>query len=378
MKAIRLRTEYLKDPLGIDITSPRLFWNCEGGIAQTAYQIVAVVDGATAWDSGKVASPQMARIPCPVEAVSRRRVTWKVRLWDENDLAGEWSESAFFEWGLLKPADWQAKWITGNYRVDKQRRYPVDCFRHSFSMANQVKRARLYITACGLYEAKLNGAKVGNFCLAPGITDYRKRIQYQTYDVTEMLTEGTNELTLQLADGWYRGSTGAWGHTNQYGTETKLLAQLEIVYADGSTDIVVSDNAWQWSNDGPIRFADNKDGEIVEASRIPSYCGKAKVTVCPVTPTASNNVPVTEHETFHPTITTAPNGKRLLDFGQNLAGYVSFRLHAHEGQRMVWRFGEMLDADGNLTLKNIQCSNKKVTTPLQKIEYTCIDRKSVV
>ena len=102
-----------------------------------------------------------------------------------------------------------------------------------------IRKARLYITACGLYEAKLNGHRVGEFILAPGITDYRKRVQYQTYDVTQLLQGGENELTFQLADGWYRGSCGAWGLKNQYGTETKLLAQLELTIPPNSTADVI-------------------------------------------------------------------------------------------------------------------------------------------
>ena len=364
MKAIRLRTEYLVDPLGIDLQKPRLMWNCEGGVKQTAYQILT-----EKWDSGRVESSSMHAIyPLPLH--SRERVNWRIRLWDENDEPGEWSE-AFFEMGLLEKADWTAKWITGDYAPNKKERYPVDCFRKVFAVKKAVRLARLYITACGLYEAKLNGEKVGAFCLAPGHTDYRKRVQYQTCDVTGLLQTGENELTVQLADGWYRGSCGAWGLTNQYGTETKLLCQLEIEYANGIRETLVSDGSWQWSNDGPIRFADNKDGEIVEAFRTPFYRGHAKETSHPVAPTASDNVPVTEHERFHPVISTAPNGKKLLDFGQNLAGYVAFTVSARVGQRMLWRFGEMLDAEGNLTLKNIQCVGKKKTSPLQQIDYTC-------
>lgn len=364
MNAIRLKTEYLFDPLGIDIQRPRLMWNCDGGVKQTAYQIVT-----EQWDSGKVESATMW-VVYPLELASRERVNWRVRLWDENGAPGDWSE-AFFEMGLLEKADWHAKWIAGDYNVDKKRRYPVDCFRRAFQVEKPVKKARLYITACGLYEARLGGKKVGDFCLAPGHTDYRKRVQYQTYDVTEQLNDGENELTVQLADGWYRGACGAWGRKNQYGSETKLLAQLEITYADGSAAAVFTDQTWQWSDDGPIRFADNQDGEAVEAFRTPMYTGQAKLTKHAVTPTASNNVPVTEHERFTPVITEAPNGNWLLDFGQNLAGYVEFTVNARVGQRMLWRFGELLDADGNLTQKNIQCSNKRVTTPLQKLEYTC-------
>jgi alpha-L-rhamnosidase len=364
MKAIRLRTEYLRDPLGIDVTEPRLMWNCEGGVTQTAYRIVT-----ENWDSGKVTGSSMqARYPRSLQ--SRERVNWRIRLWDENNEPGEWTE-AFFEMGLLEKSEWTARWITGNYTVNRRERYPVDCFQKELSVKKEVRRARLYITACGLYEARLGGKRIGDFCLAPGITDYKKRVQYQTYDVTELLHEGENTLTVQLADGWYRGSCGAWGIRNQYGTETKLLAQLEIDYADGSSETIGTDESWAWSNDGPIRFADNKDGEIVEAYRSPMYSGTAKLTSHKVVPTASNNIPVTEHERFHPVITTAPNGKKLLDFGQNLAGYVSFKAKAHVGQRILWRFGEMLDEDGNLTLKNIQCVGKKKSSPLQQIDYIC-------
>ncbi len=361
MKAINLKTEYLKNPMGIDIQNPRLMWNCEDGVKQTAYQIIT-----EKWDSGKVPSSRMWAV-YPKALTDREHVIWKIRLWDENDEPGIWSE-ACFEVGI---SSWQAKWITGDYKVKKKDRYPVDCFRKGISITKAVLFARLYITACGLYEAKLDGQKVGLFVLAPGHTDYRKRVQYQTYDVTEMLGAGDHTLTVQLADGWYRGSIGAWGIRNQYGTETKLLAQLEITYVDGTVDTVVTDESWDWSNDGPICFADNKDGEVVNANREPSYSGKARVTAHKVIPTASNNVPVVEKERFTPVVTKAPNGKWLLNFGQNIAGYIAFRVQAKQGQRLTFRFGEMLDGDGNLTQRNIQCVSKNKATPLQQIIYTC-------
>lgn len=373
MRAVKLKTEYLKYPVGIDIAAPRLSWNCEGGTVQTAYRILAKVENETVWDSGKVQSSSMAHIPYEGRGLhSRERVVWAVTLWDEKDAEGE-ANSAAFELGLLEHTDWQAKWITGNYKVKKNQRYPVDCFRKTISVGKEVKRARLYITACGLYEARLDGVKIGNFCLAPGYTDYRKRIQYQTYDVTESLTAGDHVLSVQLADGWYRGSVGAWGIKNQYGTETKLLAQLEITYVDGTEETVITDESWDWSNDGPIRFADNKDGEIVDANRKATYRDKVKVTSHNVVPSASNNVPVVERERFTPVVAKAPNGKIILNFGQNIAGYISFHIQARRGQSLIFRFGEMLDETGNLTQKNIQCSNKRVTTPLQKIVYTCRD-----
>ena len=371
MKAVRLRTEYLVNPIGIDIVAPRLYWNAEGGTKQTAYQIIAKSGGKIIWNTGKVASSRMTHILYEGQPLhSREKVYWSVKLWDENGEGGEMSTGSF-EMGLLENTDWEAKWITGNYKVKKSERYPVDCFRKHLSITREVKSARIYITACGLYEARLDGEKIGNYCLAPGHTDYRKRVQYQTYDVTELLSVGDHTMTVQLADGWYRGGCGAWGTRNQYGTETKLLAQLEISYADGKRDLIVTDESWDWSNDGPIRFADNKDGEVVNANREPSYSGKAKATNHQVIPTASNNVSVTEHEQFTPTVSKSPNGKWLLDFGQNIAGYISFRIQAKASQKLTFRFGELLDEEGNLTLKNIQCVSKEKASPLQQIIYTC-------
>uniref|UniRef100_UPI00402583DA family 78 glycoside hydrolase catalytic domain n=1 Tax=Candidatus Fimenecus sp. TaxID=3022888 RepID=UPI00402583DA len=374
MKAINLKCEYLINPIGIDIQNPRLMWNCDGGIKQTAYRIVAKSDEKTVWDSGKVNFSSMYA-EYPHKLKSRERVEWAVTLWDEEDKDGEPSETAFFETGLLAASDFTAKWISGNYRVNKKKRYPVDCFKKQFAAQN-IAKARLYITACGLYEAKINGQRVGNFVLAPGHTDYTKRIQLQTYDVAKLLRNGENDITVELADGWYRGSCGAWGLKNQYGTQTKLYAQLEITDKTGKVTIVGTDKTWAWSDDGKIRFADNKDGEVVEAWRVPSYSGFAKETKCDVMPVSSNNVPVTEHERFTvKQVVTTPGGAKVLDFGQNIAGYISFAVTAKRGQKIKLRFGEMFDENGEFTQKNFQCANKKRTkvTPLQQIEYFCKD-----
>lgn len=372
MQAIRLKTEHLFDPVGVDFVAPRLYWNCSGGRKQAAYQIVAADDsGSTLWDSGKLESAAMCVKWSGAPVPPKTKVLWKVCLWDEDAAVGDWSEASF-ETGI---GAWSAKWITGNYTVNKKERYPVDCFRKVFRAAS-MKKARLYMTACGLYEAVINGQRVGDFVRAPGITDYRKRIQYQIYDVTTLLQDGKNALTVQLADGWYRGSCGAWGLKNQYGTETKLLAQLELTHTDGSVQTVATDAGWDWSNDGPIRFADNKDGEVVYANNVPSYQGKAKVTNHPVTPAASNNVPVTEHERLKAKRITTPSGKTVLDFGQNIAGYAEFTVTAHIGQKIKLRFGELLDENGEFTQKNIQCSSKKITMPLQQVIYTCKEGKN--
>ena len=310
---------------------------------------------------------------------SRDKVSWTVRLWDENDMPGEISEEATFELGLIDLSDWKAKWISGNYKVNKKERYPVDCFRKIFDIPEDktVKNARAYMTACGIYEGKLNGEKMGVFCLAPGHTDYRKRVQYQTVDITSQMRSGRNELIFMLADGWYRGSVGAWGLKYFYGSQTKLMAQIEIEFTDGTTQIVCTDDSFEWTNEGPIRFADNKDGEIYDA-RFDDFVNanweKAKITSHDVVPAASNNFPLVEQEVFtRPELIITPSKKLVLDFGQNIAGYIEFNVTAKAGQRIFMRFGEKLDDNGEFTQANIQCVKKDKITPLQQIEYFCKD-----
>lgn len=370
MRAIDLKTEYLKDPVGTDIQHPRLMWNCEGGTKQTAYRIEAKCDGKTVWDSGKVSSDSMCAA-YPHALSSRQRVEWRVLLWDENGAAGDYSATAFFETGLLHPSDWRAKWIAGNYRVNRKKRYPVDCFRKNFR-AGDVQKARLYVTACGLYEVRINGRKAGDFVLTPGSTDYRKRIQYQTYDVTGLLCSGDNRITAELADGWYRGSNGAKGRRNTYGVQTKLLAQLEITHKNGNVSRICTDGSWDWSADGPVRFADLKDGETVDARRSPSYAGKAAEVKFRANLTSSDNVGVKRMERFAPVkMIVTPSGKKVLEFPQNLSGHISMRLRAHTGQEVHITLGEMLDENGELTLRNVQCLHHGKLSPLQHIDYIC-------
>lgn len=370
MKAVHLRLDYLENPLGIDDIHPELSWTLEGGKKQTAYRIVGKLNGQTVLDSGKIPSSVMSHIPFPWALKSRDRVEWSVVPFDENGQEGEPSEPAFFEMGLLEKSDWQTKWIRGNYRVNKKKRYPVDCFRKNITLKKATK-ARLYATACGLYEIKINGVKAGSAFLTPGITDYRKRIQYQTYDVTSLLKEGDNVLEAELADGWYRGSVGAWSLHNAYGKATKLLLQLEVEEADGTREVIGSDDSFSWSNDGNIRFADNKDGEVVDARLSPSYSGKAHLAYCSLIPSASNNPLITAHERFKPKLIITPKGAKVLDFGQNIAGIIAFQLNAQKGgERIVIKLGEMLTKEGEFTQANFQTTPKKMTCR-QEIDYLC-------
>jgi alpha-L-rhamnosidase len=353
MKAINLRTEHLENPLGLGIKDPRFYWNCEGGIKQSAYRLAVKRNGETIWDTGKVQSRRMTHIRYAGQPLnSRDRIEWTVMLWDENDAVEE-AASSWFEMGLLDGLDWGAKWISGDYTPKKNTRYPADCFQKTFTLSGCIKTARLYITACGLYQARINGVPVGSFALAPGITDYRRRLQCQAYDVMELL-QNQNALEITLADGWYRGSIGAFAPTNVFGRRTKLLCRLEIQYADGGSKCITSDATWRWSNDGPVRFADLKDGEVYDAAKQPSYSNLVREVKERIVPSASNNVEITEHETFTPRLITTPSGKKVLDFGQNIAGFIAFTAMGDKGQKIKLRLGEILDEDSEFTQANIQ------------------------
>lgn len=392
MKAIRLKAEYLTEPLGLGIKTPRFYWNCEGGEKQTAYQIICKCNDEAVWNSGKVESASMTHIRYEGrELHSRERIHWSVKLWDENGEGGEIA-SSWFEMGLLEPSDWNAQWISGDYKPDKQYRQSVDCFKKDFKISKEIESARLYASARGLYDVHINGTRIEDFILAPGMTDYRKRIQYQTYDVTALLQQ-KNTLELRLADGWYRGSSAAFGITGVYGWQTSVIAQLEVTYSDGNKETICTDDSWEWCSDGPIRFADLKDGEVYNALMVPSYHGKAKIVESPKAPlVASNNVPVKEKERFAPKLLTAADGTRVLDFGQNIAGYLKFTVQGEQGETFRLFCGEILDGEGHVDLSNIQevvpanrydnmammmklmtgkISGTPSLSPLQEIRFTC-------
>ncbi len=371
LRAIDLRTEYLYEPLGLGCSTPRLYWRCEDGVMQTAYEIQGTMDGK-AFTSGKVESSSMTHIPLPVNVTSRSQVLWKIRLWDESDIPGEWSADAHLEMGLLKPEDWNAKWITSARQPEKNENPPVDCFRKKFT-CQKIEKARIYTASCGIYELFLNGRRVGDAVLTPGATDLRKHVQYQTYDVTALLQEGENTLTAELANGWLRTQKQPGVMDDTFGQERKLLVQLEITDTAGNRTSIITDEKWDWSNDGTVRFADNKGGEVVEAGRIPTYGEKAKVTSYDGVVAASDNVCMKEKEHFQAKLLITPQGKKVLDFGQNIAGFVEFKLSAKVGETITLSMGELLQ-DGEFTQANVNpkmTGNKGSIDPFQKIVYHC-------
>ena len=360
MKVNNILCEYLDNPIGLGIRSPRITWNDLGVEKQKAFEVIYKVNGNEKKDL--VYSSSM-NYQFKEQFNSRDIITYQIRISDIKDNWSELSEEHKFEMGLLEDSNWKANWIAGDYKVSKKERYPVDYFKKEFQIKG-ITKARLYISACGIYEAFINGTRVGDFILAPGSTDPRKRINYQSYDVTKLIKEGNNEINILLSDGWYRGSIGAKGFTYVFGKETKVKAQLELTINDG-IEMILTDNSWNWCNDGPYLFADLKDGEIVDARKTPSYNGYAKEVLYKVNLTESNNDYVVENEISNPiNMWKTKNDNIVLEFANNIAGYLSFSVDAHEGDKIDIALGEMLDNEGEVTLKNIQCIRKGKKTPL--------------
>ena len=194
--------------------------------------------------------------------------SYKVKVFVKDDQDNFNTKEVEFETGLMK-IPFSGKWISdGEYLFKEKKISPKTLlFLKNVKFNKKVVSAKIYSTAIGIYKIKVNGNYVGEDYFAPGFTSYKHQLQYQVYDVTELIRGGANTMTAELADGWYRGSCGAWGIRNQYGKQTKLLIQLELYDSDGNITRICSDESWRWSNDGAIRFADNKDGEIVDARK---------------------------------------------------------------------------------------------------------------
>lgn len=368
MIAVNLKTEHMTNPIGIDVRKPYLSWNCEGSGKQTAYEIELICEDKIIWNSKKTESEYMHAV-CDIILKSRMRISWRVRLWDEQGNAGDWSSKAYFEMGLLEKDEFMAKWINPETECDPNIHKPASWLKKSFDI-KESGEARLYITCHGLYEVWLNNKRVGSFVLAPGSYNYDKELAYQTYDVTDYILEGKNEIQVILGDGWYRSVSGVDGDRNLYGEDIALFAQLEV----DKKVVCITDESWQASQNGPIRENDMQQGEVIDArlENIKDYHDVKIENFGVDNFVASNALPICEMERFEGKIFTTPNKERVIDFGQNMAGYIEFRLNAHEGDRLVLTHGETLDENGNFTQENFQDRKRhKDGGTNQRITYIC-------
>jgi alpha-L-rhamnosidase len=371
---LSLRCEYQTDPLGLGVTRPRLSWLLDDdrpGAVQSAYRLLAASERSVLernegdlWDTGRVGSDQTAHIEyAGAPLASRSEVFWKVQTFDREGEASPWSAPATFEIGLLERTDWSAHWIGSPLHGTPRTSSLVPAVRKPFALKGRVATARLYATALGLYELQLNGERVGDHELAPGWTDYRVRVRYQVYDVSDQVKTGENVLGVLLGDGWYCGFVGLT-EREQYGLSPKLLAQLEITYEDGTREAIGTDASWKWHTSALLE-SDLLMGETYDARQelgawsSPRYDDSrwrpVEVFEDPgIQLVAMGSPPVRAIHELAPVGRPVERrdvhaGKRFLyDLGQNMVGKLRIRLRGEAGTTITVQHAEVLDERGEL------------------------------
>ncbi|HJA65962.1 MAG TPA: family 78 glycoside hydrolase catalytic domain [Candidatus Mediterraneibacter cottocaccae] len=403
LKIYDLKTEYLRNPRGIDAQNPRLMWKLDSdkrGVSQESFRITVRTEGekedgeeaSAVWDSGIVKSRSQCVCYEGPGLRSRQKLLWRVEctVKDENgqqeDAVSEW---AWFEMGLMDRTDWTGKWIEPETEdphdpAFREARKAAPYLRKTFFVERGLKKARIYQTAHGLYHFWINGNSGTEDCFKPGLTSYYYRIQYQVYDITSMLQEGENVWAVMLGDGWWRGVTGGTVKNN-FGPKLHFLGQIELEYEDGRRAVIGTDESFRRSTGGMLA-SDMQMGDIYDAAKEPdgwklpgfddslweyvhladdagNYGLNAKLI-------ASRSVPVREKEHFSPREFRDTEGRRVLDFGQNIAGYVKMRVRGcAPGQEITLTHGEDIK-DGKFSTDNIS------DTPLplerfQQVVYRC-------
>jgi len=365
--------EYHTNPMGIDIQKPRLSWqiiSAEENVLQTAYEIKVTdqtAKGKQIWTSGKVNSDQSVNVVYQGPALkSMQRVYWQVRVWDNKNKVSAWSVPAYWEMGILEPESWTASWITLGSEKEVVGSKPSQFFRKDFSSLKKVQSARVYVTSLGLYQLFLNGKKVSTDLFTPGWTSYKNRVQYQTYDVTSMIQQ-KNSIGAIVGDGWYRGNIGWSNQNGYYGSKIALLAQLQLTYSDGTSEIIGTDNSWNAAN-GPILNSDIYNGETYDARlEMPGWSTAGfdaskweKATVADHSKKiliAPQGAVVKAIEEIKPLkLITTPKGETVFDMGQNMVGWVKLRVQGKKGDQVTLKFAEVLTKEGNFYTDNLRAA----------------------
>jgi len=384
-----LRCEYRVNPLGIDVARPRLSWimrDARRGARQTAYQVLVASsreklsrNEGDLWDSGRVESSLTNQIEFGGRPLaSRMECHWKVRIWDAEGVVSEYSPPAVWTMGLLEDADRQALWIqapvtlyhpalenNASQEDPAARILATGLFRKEFAVDQPVRKATLYASALGLFDVELNGKGAVPDLFPPGWTDYNKRVYYNTYDVTALVTQGKNAIGATLAPGWYSGHIGWFKQAFLYGKDPKLWLQLELELADGSRKIVVTDESWKFSF-GPEIEAEFLAGETYDARlRMPGWSApnfddggwKPAVVASDVAARleAQPGVPVLiTGEVPTQSIAEPQPGVFVFDLGRNFAGFARLKVQGPAGTRVQMRFAEVLNPDGTIYTTNLR------------------------
>jgi alpha-L-rhamnosidase len=376
VSVINLRCEDRVNPMGLDILNPRFSWQLvsdQRDLEQTAYEMRAGKKSGKdiLWNSGKIADSQSLFVPYTGNTLeSGTAYFWQVRVWDNKGRVSGWSEKAYWQMGLLQPSDWKAKWIESTSDADTVNG-PALLFRKEFSSQKKIVSATVFITTHGMYNAFINGQKLGEAFLTPGWTSYNKRLQYQVYDVTRFVKMGKNVLGVNIGSGWYRTSLAWNNNKNIYGKKIGLLEQLEILYADGSRETIITDDSWKTSDQGPIRSSEIYNGETYDARKEmegwdgAGFSDQAWQQVIEKDYSkniliATYNEPVRIHETFQPVrVFKTPKGEEVIDFGQNLVGWEEIIVKGKQGDTIIVDHAEVLDKEGNFYTDNLRAAKSQ-------------------
>ena len=352
---VNIRFEHHPSGFGIGTRAPRISWGLagdEGNFSQAAYEVE--LSGQSGVSAVTVNSKDQVLVPWPFAALgSRERAEVRVRC-ASGDNWTDWSEPVVVETALLDPNDWTASFVAP--KEIGRLGAPAPVVRGEFEVHGPVASARLYTTALGVYEASLNGTRVGDEVLAPGWTTYKNRLCYQSFDVTGLLVQGVNTLQALLGNGWYRGQLTWLKRRAVYGDRLAYLAQLEVSYHDGSVQRVVSDDSWEAAESGVLED-DLYDGQTTDLRAGASGPWSPVETVeWDFTTLVGPEGPPTRRLMTLPALelSTSPSGKLLVDFGQNLVGWVHLTVHgAPEGQQVTVRHAEVLE-DGELSTRPLR------------------------
>lgn len=370
----RLRTEYLENPIGIDTPQPRLSWilaSSDRRQRQSAYQILVASredrlrsGKADLWDSGRIESDESLHIRYGGRSLaSRQACWWKVRVWDQDGRESDWSASARWEMGLLKPGDWTAHWIGRDESIEVR---PAPLLRRTFNLRGPVQRARVYVSGLGYYALSINGRPIGDRILDPAFTRYDRRVLYATHDVTSVLRAGRNAIGVILGTGWFNCHTRAvWNfHQAPWRMSPRLLLQLHLEYADGKSETLVTDESWK-IGPGPIVFDSIYGGESYDARleqpgwdtpsfRDASWDNARNLTAPAGRLSAQRMPPIRLQKPLEAVAVTEPApGVFVVDFGKNIAGVAELTASGPPGLRIEWRYGERLGPDGRLETHDI-------------------------
>ncbi len=378
LKAARLRCEHQENPISIGESCPRFSWVLESdghGVLQKSYRLQLAPSpdfSQILWDTGNVRSSQSVLVAYAGPALqSSTRYLYRVLVGDNHGEESPWSEPALFETALLDPSLWKAEFVSPEDEGAGGSSAGM-MLRREFRVAGAIAFARIYSTALGVYELSLNGMRVGDALFTPVWTSYSKRLLYQTWDVTAMLRQGANALAATLGCGWYKGDLAGWlGRRNVYGSRTALLLQLLVRFADGREEVIATDGTWK-ASDGPILFSELYHGEIYDARREkdgydrPGFDDSAWKPVHVLdhgmsVVQAQDGPLVRRQEVLKPVrFFATPRGEKVLDFGQNLAGWVRFSVQGTAGDRVVLKHAEVLDAAGNFYVENMRSAKVRV------------------